>query len=879
MPGKKESRSRTPPEKRKPKASEQDSPPVPNELAESSTSSVLKGDEIQALTIKLADLEKLHLPRRPTEDQKSPVTNRVLIRRSHDKEQSRKRRLLVARPAPEDSTSREKPFSAELHLGDTRGQLQPHSILGSLQELSREAVTRGNLQVAELIPDQSQPDFPSLGAQDGTGRLQQKEILRHQHKQDNALLNWQYHMTLRKRQLDSLSRRLCKPSEQLVMNTCEDYRGIQEDRHTIDRCAPSLGSGKGYRIGSEFWNVSERIGDELSGLMMALTQCERGYPSPITHIGKPATIKQETGRVHTPPMHDTWDKSLYLLHRRHELRAVMEELNFTKPDIDGLEVIGHGRPFTSVSAKQFPLIDEEHQDTPMDEKENMDPLQDYPDVIADCVLGPSLLFCGQLAAWVADPTSHRDKVGITTRITFEALAGEKASSALEVVNNGSAAVWYEWRRLPNTSSLGGRPKGPRVQHFYFNTSAGVILPGETQTLPFHFKSPTAGIFGENWEFCTHPVLLAGALIQVSLWGIALYEDKTAPMREALERELESREALFIAQKIMQEIMDCVRSPERPQSPATRVTEEEIFSLINPKLHYKHQTVQELQQLWREYISPGTQEDAVLSEEGADHVMLSGQLLEQSEMGTSTEWNLSVVDLKQASQMITEDERREIFLLHVNRLVDELSTPAQELPMDRLQQACLQLWREAIDKLAERSMELRYILGMPDKDVTAEFITEEAVPVVDQKRGKPGKEEKKPGGAKDDKRTPVGKEKEEKKGGKPGGKEKLEKEDRPSSRKLKGKDEKKSTKGTALSRENKELASSSGESLEFSPSQSSLCQVDPAIQEKYQDCLYTELYGILASVVENLVDIAEDLKSSTDHSWNPDSQGNLQHTFS
>ncbi|CAI9569677.1 unnamed protein product [Staurois parvus] len=394
----------------------------------------------------------------------------------------------------------------------------------------------------------------------------------------------------------------------------------------------------------------------------------------------------------------------------------MEELNFTKPDIDGLEVVGRGQPFSCVSAKHFPFLHEQHQETPTEEKENLDPLQDYPDVVADVVFGPSLLFCGQPAIWVDDPVSHRDKAGISTRITFEALAGEKASSVIEVVNNGSAAIWYEWRRLPNTGNLEECHKETRVQHFYFNTSAGVILPGETQAFPFYFKSPTAGIFGENWEFCTHPVLLAGALIQVSLWGIALYEDKTAPMREELQREMDSQEAKFIAQKIMQEMLDGVRSPERPQSPPTRVTEEEMFHLMNPELHYKNQTVEELQRLWREYISPDTQTSPLLSEEASGHVLIGSYLVEQigseAEEEPSSEWNLSVVQLKQASDMIPEDEPRETFLLHVNRLVSELTTPAQEVPVDLLQQACLQLWRDAIDKLVERSMELRFVLGMP-----------------------------------------------------------------------------------------------------------------------------------------------------------------------
>ncbi|XP_072259442.1 MYCBP-associated protein isoform X2 [Pyxicephalus adspersus] len=860
-PGKKDSQ-----EKRKSKVFEQSTPPVPIELSESS--SVLIGDEIQSLAIRLGDLEKLHLPRRPREEQKSPVTNRILIRKHHDKEEGRKRRLLVARPAPQDSSSRGQTFSeAEVPLSGTHGQLQPHNILGSLQELKKEATARGNLQVAELVPEPSQPDFLSLGMHDETGKLQQKESIRRHYNQDNALLNWQHHMTLRKRQLDSLSRRLGKPSEQLVMNVCEDYRRIQEERHIIDRCIPSLENGKGYRNGSEFWNVSERIGDELGGLALTLTQREQGYPSPITYIGKPSRIKQETGLAEHPPYHNTWDKSLYLQHRRHELKVIMEELNFTKPDIDGLEVVGRGRPFSSVSAKQFPLLHEQQEETSTEEKENQDPLKDYPDVVTDFVIGPSLLFCGQPATWVEDQVSHRDKAGISTRITFEALAGEKASSLIEVVNNGTTAIWYEWRRLPNTANLGERHKEPRVQHFYFNTSAGVILPGETQTFPFHFKSPTAGIFGENWEFCTHPVLLAGALIQVSLWGISLYEDKTAPLREELQREMESQEAKYIAEKIVQEIMDGIRSTERPQSPPTRVTEEEMFHLMNPELHYKYQTVQELHQLWKEYIHPDTQTSTTMPEEATDHLMVDSSVIEQNgtdmEEEANSKWDLSVVHLKQAADLISEDEAREMFLSHVNRLVSDLTTPAQEVPVELLQQACLQLWRDAIDKLAERSMELRFLLDMPDKDVTTELIIDETV--EEQKRGKAGRDEKKTGVMKEDKRTPAGKEREEKKG-KHGGKDKLEKEDRPSSRKVKGKEDKKSSKTTALSGENKELVSS-GESLDLSPPQSRLCQVDPIIQEKYQESLYTEFYGILVSVVEDLVDIAEDLRSGTTPSGN------------
>ncbi|XP_069608502.1 MYCBP-associated protein isoform X2 [Ranitomeya imitator] len=850
--GKRESRSRTPPEKKKLKGFEQSTSPVP-EQTEPATSVGLKAEEIQALAIKPEDLEKLHPPRRPKEEQKAPVRKQVLIRKPHDSEQSRKRRLLVARPVPPGSASKGQGFSGvEVPLCDTRGQLLPHNILGTLQELSQEATARGDVQVAQLIPDAAQLDIH--GAYDGEEKLQQKkEAFTHPQKQDNALNNWRYHMNLRKRQLEALSRHLCKPSEQLLMNVSDDFRRVQEERHLIDRCIPPLEHGKGPHIGSEFWKIPEFIGDDLSGLALTLTQCEQGYPSPVTRVGKPWSIKQETGSAERPPFHCTWDKSLYLQHRKEELKAVMEELNFTKADIDGLEVIGRGRPFTSVSAERVPLSDE-LQETPTEDKENQDPLSDFPDVVPDFVLGPSLLFCGQPAVWLENSMSYREKVGISTRITFEALAGENASSVLEVVNNGSAAVWYEWRRLPHTTSLGDRHKEPRVQHFYFNTNAGVILPGEAQTFSFYFKSPTAGIFSESWEFCTHPVLLAGALIQVSLWGISLYEDKTAPLREALERELESREALYIAQKMVQEIVDGVRSPERPQSPVIRLTEEEMFCILNPKLRYKHETVQELHQLWKEYISPDVQSS---SDELLDHSVQASDVLESDEVKEEEElehaWNLSVVELKQAAIAIPDDEVRETFLLQLNRIVRELGEPVQDAPLDLLHQACLQLWREAIDELVERSMELRSVLGMPDKDMTAELIIEDSV--LDLKHVKGGKEDKKGGGIKEDKRTPGGKEKDEKKHGKTV-KDKLE--GRPSSRKLKGKDEKRILKPSTISKENKELVSS-GESIDLTPPESHPSLVDPVIQEKYKENLYTVMYGILETMAENLVVFAEDLK--------------------
>jgi len=63
---------------------------------------------------------------------------------------------------------------------------------------------------------------------------------------------------------------------------------------------------------------------------------------------------------------------------------------------------------------------------------------------------------------------------------------------------------------------------------------GVLLPGDVTKFPFIFKSPNAGIFSEQWEFQTHPVVCGGAKLLVTLRGVALKQDKHEEQCSELE---------------------------------------------------------------------------------------------------------------------------------------------------------------------------------------------------------------------------------------------------------------------------------------------------------------------------------------------------------
>ncbi|XP_030390580.1 MYCBP-associated protein isoform X1 [Gopherus evgoodei] len=901
---KKDSRTKTPQDKKRVKTFEQPSPPIQEEPEP--VSSVLQGDEIQALAIKVEDLEKLHTPRLPQEGEKTPVARKFIIRRHKPQEAGKKAQLLVAYPADTDASKRPLSYSGpEGPFVDNCEQILPHNILGSLQEFKREALARGNAELAELITDShldgTVAALEKYREKNGDGK--RRKCLWAPPSQHRALQNWHHNVALRKKQQRVLSKFLQKPENELLMNLSEDYRRVQEERYLIDRSLPALHYGKGYRVGSEFWSQPECIGDELTGLMMTLTQRERGYPEPITHVGKPQSVKMEMGSrsAKESPFRLTWDKSLFLRYRRQELKSVLEELDFNHPDLDGLEVIGKGQPFTSVSAQYFQLCQENKEGT-IEERVSVDPLEDYPDVVPEPVLGPSLQFCGQPARWINSTTSHRDEIGIAARVTFEVLAGEKAESCLTVSNDGTAAIWYDWRRQAQPVTF-EETKEKGMQYFYFNTRPGVILPGETRNFSFFFKSGKAGIFSESWEFGTHPMLLGGAVLQVSLWGIAVYEDKLAGLRDELESELAAREVAVIVKENLKELLDRIRTPERVLSPVDAyITEEELFHRKNPELHYQHQVVKELHELWRQHMNfPSTSEEEEISRQKSVVQPVSGQkstvqeiwcrksamdvafqksipgeipqlkntreeipcqksiveeILSQminveEEEVSQTEWNLSFEDFKQALQLIPEEEKREAALTQLNKAALALCVEQRPTQSDLLYQTCLQLWREAVDGLVSRSLMLRSLLSMPEKDTSVEIIPEEIVDLKQIVKG--GKEDRKTL-QKEEKKTAGGKEKEDKKGAiKSTGKDR---EERSNSRKTKGKDEKR-VRTPSFTREVKEFTPLEG--IDSDQVDSRQEPVDPIVLEKYREKLYVEVYGLLESMVGNMVFLFEELK--------------------
>ncbi|XP_051058589.1 MYCBP-associated protein isoform X2 [Phodopus roborovskii] len=918
--------------KKRAKAPEQPTPPIQEEPEP--VSNVLQGDDILALAIKKEDLKKQHIPRFAETGGKPVVTQKFIIRKLKPKDSSRKVYHLVAHPAHPDAATKPLDYSGPGDSFLSGDQILPHQILGSLQDFKRIAVARGNTQLAKLIHVQpclmtliSAKEEPKPKAPKEGKRPPWAPPLQH-----NFLKNWRRHVALWKKQQEFLSEHLKKPVSELLMHAGESYRRIQEERELIDRALPTQHDRKGFKATNWFWSPLEYLGDETTGLLMTKTKTQRGLVEPITHIRKPHSIQRETG---LPTQKDawyryTWDRSLFLIYRRKELQSIMAELDFSQEDIDGLEVVGRGKPFSSVTVEEYSPLEKSLKSSSEDTV-FLDSLTNLSDMVPMPILGPSLLFCGKPACWIRGSNEDDKKnIGIGVRLTFETLEGEKTSSELTVVNNGTVAIWYDWRRRPQMDFF-QELKRNRTQRFYFNNREGVILPGESKHFTFFFKSLNAGIFRESWEFGTHPTLLGGAVLQVTLHAISLTQDIFMDERKLLESKLAAHEAVTIAQSVLQEVLRGISTPDRVSSPVDAyLTEEDLFHYRNPRLHYQHQVVQSLHQLWNQYSTlplktegaRAGQKDAFSSRArlapvpfllvqkalaDSDRLMNSrNQVLEASPlqlrqemdmlkehrdpflyqktgMGTKSfprksimeeilveespdrettrspwepeslpppRWNLCLEDFRKAVMTFPEEIQREDALIRLNKAAVELCQKQKPLQSDLLHQTCLQLWRDVIDSLVSQSLWLRALLGLPEKETVYLDVPEEqgqkspSVIEVKVAVSKIGKEERK--GTTQEKKVPGIRDKEEKKGAKTPGKE-----DRLNSKKQKTKDDKKVVKSTSRDR----LSSEDPTPDSTVPSQE---PIDPLVMEKYTHRLHAEVYGLLDTLVTDMMVLADEL---------------------
>uniref|UniRef100_A0A8C6WL58 Uncharacterized protein n=1 Tax=Neogobius melanostomus TaxID=47308 RepID=A0A8C6WL58_9GOBI len=84
------------------------------------------------------------------------------------------------------------------------------------------------------------------------------------------------------------------------------------------------------------------------GIVTTLTKADIGIRKPVTQVGLPSRIRQESGLKVEHTVNDaylTWDQSIYLKQQCQMLGEAVQDLDFNRPDISKLEVIGSSKPY------------------------------------------------------------------------------------------------------------------------------------------------------------------------------------------------------------------------------------------------------------------------------------------------------------------------------------------------------------------------------------------------------------------------------------------------------------------------------------------------------------------------------------------------------
>ena len=61
------------------------------------------------------------------------------------------------------------------------------------------------------------------------------------------------------------------------------------------------------------------------------------------------------------------------------------------------------------------------------------------------MFGPAIKFAGEMLQWAGDSHSSMDKIAVDARVTFEAYAGCRSTSILEIINLGTTAMYFSWK--------------------------------------------------------------------------------------------------------------------------------------------------------------------------------------------------------------------------------------------------------------------------------------------------------------------------------------------------------------------------------------------------------------------------------------------------
>ena len=333
----------------------------------------------------------------------------------------------------------------------------------------------------------------------------------------------------------------------LSMNSEDTFRRQNEERFLISQVINALAQKD-----TGVWNMNPRIGDLYA-------QISKPNLAAFETIGNPELPDKVEGQRPTDWFHSKYYKKMV-----KQLRGHIEKIRPFDPDFNGLIVVG--KPLELTHFEKLPEV-----------------VDEAPEIIAE------------------EHTEQEEEVKSlvkvnlnTNRLFFTTSPGVTQAKNVEVANEGTSAIYYRWElahdidlmigsganRAPIRKPLTDNGEDnendnfdwrasdsftmPKDMHpktrseFLFTQTAGSILPGNSMTFSFSFKSDIPGCFTQRWVMRVTPTAESDHPLTVNLRGCCEVEPPDlSAFKKSIDESLHESERSRCVEEILASVFDRV----------------------------------------------------------------------------------------------------------------------------------------------------------------------------------------------------------------------------------------------------------------------------------------------------------------------------------
>lgn len=282
-------------------------------------------------------------------------------------------------------------------------------------------------------------------------------------------------------------------------------------------------------------------------------------------------------------------------------------------------------------------------------------------------------------------------------LCMKSLGDQISKDQVTITNMGTTTIYYDWRKVERGDYIEAK-RSDGVQRFFGITIRNKLLPKESKTFTFSFRSTIPGMFFEEWEIITEPVCLQPLKV-LTLNGISIEEETEIDELQRFDKEVGEINQNHFIDEIVDDIIDRVRTPTPP---LPEMQEPTVFAKEFEEKNKKYG-------LWF----------------GSYEMNAFYDLLKETHarLGTDPDaefWDGSIDYIYNLIQKVEFDIARDNLLLTFNRLVSY----SKKVPADRamsyseIKESLLRL----CDTIPELDESTREEMGMPEYQF--EYVTDE-----------------------------------------------------------------------------------------------------------------------------------------------------------